>query len=265
MLKNKGGINMILTEKNGMKIEEKEEGFKITSAKGTILKLDKEGELIARIDPRDSFFSMNRMARQVVVSWLVFVQPKTKAQEEFVEVIRDILSDSAKCYVYKIATIEPSTRGISDIGYEEGADVCCKPLAAYWEEKARNFVSGSRLATLEELYLFYAYRIAMGYWTIEYVCDDSSSDGNYKDSPVSSKKKDKAGVKEVGGFKDGIGNTIKLVMKDEVPTLVGGSYEMSGKTHPVAKIFSTEEYEMFNRHYGRYADEVSGVVVISKG
>jgi len=105
----------------------------------------------------------------------------------------------------------------------------------------------------------------MGYWTIEYVCDDSSSDGNYNDSPVSSKKKDKSGAKEVGGFNDGIGNTIKLVMKDGVPTLVGGSYEMSGKTHPVAKIFSPEEYDMFNRHYGRYADEVSGVVVIKKG
>lgn len=257
---------MILYEKNGMKIEEIEDGIKITSVEGTIIKLDKQGELIEQIIPEcDYFFRMDMMARQIIVPWLIYVKPKTKAQEEFVEIIRDMLSDSTKNYDYKIARIEPSVRGISDITYEEDSDVYTAPLAAYWEEKARNFVPGhSRLATLEELYLFYAYRIAMGYWTIEYVCDDSSSDGNYDDSPVSSKKKDKSGAKEVGGFNDGIGNTIKLVMKDEVPTLVGGSYEMSGKTHSVARIISTEEYEMFNRHYGRYADEVSGVVVISK-
>jgi len=257
---------MILYEKNGIKIEEKEDGIKMTTVKGTILKLDKEGELVEQIIPTfDYFFRMDMMARQIIVPWLVYVKPKTKAQEEFVEVIRDILSDSTKCYDYKIAIIEPSPSGRDGITYDCDSDVYTAPLPSYWEEKARDLVLGySRIATLEELYLFYAYRIAMGYWTIEYVCDDSSSDGNYNDSPVSSKKKDKSGAKEVGGFNDGIGNTIKLVMKDGVPTLVGGSYEMSGKTHPVAKIFSPEEYELFNRHYGRYADEVSGVVVISK-
>lgn len=258
---------MILYEKNGMKIEEKEDGFKITTVKGTILKLDKEGELIEEITPTfDYFFRMDKMARQIVVPWLVYVKPKTKAQEEFVEVIRDMLSDSTKNYEYKIARIEPSARGCGNITYDKDSAVYRGAITAgTWEETAKEFVPGySRIATLEELYLFYAYRIAMGYWTIEYVCDDSSSDGNYNDSPVSSKEKDKSGAKEVGGFNDGIGNTIKLVMKDGVPTLVGGSYEMSGKTHPVAKIFSPEEYELFNRHYGRYADEVSGVIVISK-
>ena len=115
---------MILYEKNGIKIEEKEDGIKITTVKGTILKLDKEGELVEQIIPTfDYFFRMDMMARQIIVPWLVYVKPKTKAQEEFVEVIRDMLSDSTKCYDYKIAIIEPSPSGSDGITYDCNSDV----------------------------------------------------------------------------------------------------------------------------------------------
>ena len=254
---------MILAEKNGVKLEDNENGFILTAANGTRLRLDRNGELIEKIDYepwRKYFFKMTLDELLMVACWCKEFEPKTEKQEEFKNMVKKAMHKVN--YQYEIAIIEPVTDIRGNIDFEEGVDVYGCPRAVYWIQKAKEFAPkyNSGIATLEELYLFYAYRIAMRYWTIEYVCDDSSSDGNYDDSPISSKKKDKAGENIVGGFMDGIGNTRKLVIKDEVPTLVGGAYGYSGKKYPVAYLEKLEG--LYSIDSIRMSDEVSGVVVL---
>jgi len=60
------------------------------------------------------------------------------------------------------------------------------------------------LARPDEGDLLKAYRLAMGYWTLEYVCDNSSSAGNYRNSSNWKLALEVSGTREVGDFKDGI-------------------------------------------------------------
>lgn len=74
----------------------------------------------------------------------------------------------------------------------------------------------------------------MGLWTIEYVCDDSSSAGNYWDASNSSQGIELTGARIVGGFMDGIGNTYEIYQMKSGFALVGGCYGNSGYRSPVA-------------------------------
>ena len=212
------------------------------------------------------FFFMGKMERTKVKEWFnsvnSIVDKKEISKRNFITRVESALK--VIDYDYCIATIEPSMKA-RKLYYEPGNEVATGLSAEQWETKAKNYAPhlGSRLALPDELILWYAYRIAKGYWSLRYVCQDSSAHGNYNDSPTRKAakghtvEKDLTGVKEVGGFKDGVGNTYKIV-KNAVGTFwnFGGAYVNAGWRYPVASgepIWAS-----------RVRDRASGVVVLTK-
>ncbi|MBP3284298.1 MAG: hypothetical protein J6M02_02230, partial [Clostridia bacterium] len=115
---------------------------------------------------------------------------------------------------------------------------------------------GSDLANLYELFLWYAYRIAKGLWTLEYVCDDSSSAGNYWNSPDASHGFEVSGRRKVGGFADGVGNTYKIVSHNEGFVACGGHFVCTGVDSSAARV------NYYDHPYYAYHCIGSGVLVL---
>jgi hypothetical protein len=130
-----------------------------------------------------------------------------------------------------------------------------------WKKKASQYYYDgewySELATLCEGDLFKAYRIAIGKWTMNYVCVDSSTDGNYVNSPERSPEFDLSGAKKVGGFADGVGNTYQIFQTKSGFALVGAGYCDIEHDYPVANA----DYINNPNFIGDYG---SGVVVLKK-
>jgi len=189
------------------------------------------------------FFFMGEEERSLVSTWVDTVTPETNAQEDFIWRVVDALR--AIDYDYQIATLEPSFDENGEIFYQEGQEVGRGISFEEWENRANRFYYNSSwysaLATIHEGDLFKAYRIAKGYWTIRYVCDDSSSAGNYIDSPLGSDTFDPTGAKIVGGFKDGVGNTYEVYKKGSKYCYVGGRYVDWGSIAPVASRADTSK------------------------
>ena len=187
------------------------------------------------------FFKMGENERKIVEEWRGNIIRKG--------------SDRCKAFLYRvdgalervkhdyyIATIEPSMKA-RKLYYEPGNEAVTGLTAEQWETKAKNYAPnlGSRLASVDELILWYAYRIAKGDWSLKYVCDDSSAHGNYSNSTINNgmyktvNLQDLTGVKKVGGFKDGVGNTYKIV-KNSTDTFweFGGGFNNFGWQYPVA-------------------------------
>lgn len=182
------------------------------------------------------FFKMGEAERDLVRKWRELVSGKTTLQNNFLKVVDEALVEVKSDYW--ISTIEPTFKD-SKIHFEVNCSVAKGIHSKLWKKKAKAYApeNGSRLGTLEELALWYAYRIAKGFWSLEYVCDDSSSSGNYWDSPNSTHDFEKTGVRETGGFSDGIGNTFKLVTCKEGFALFGGYCGgFGGHASPVANI-----------------------------
>ena len=184
------------------------------------------------------FFKMGEKERTLVENWFLTHKAKTLYQEEFYGIIAIALEIID--YDYRIATIEPSISKDGEIYFHSKRKVAVSHTCAEWNRMVKNYAPeyNSKIATICELYLWYAYRIAMRYWSIEYVCDDSSKYGNYSDSPETAFRRELSGVRNVGGFCDGIGNTFKLVKHDCGYILCGGSYKSKGKYNTVAKYIS---------------------------
>lgn len=165
-------------------------------------------------------------------------------------------------YDYWIASLEPTVVN-GRIRFIEGRKVATNYMPEEWEELCKQYAPerSSRMANLYELFIWYAWRIVKGYWTFEYVTNDASSAGNYKDSPnlyaINDPRHyhhnmDKAGAKECGGYKDGQGNTCKIVTHKGKYKAVGGCYISSGKTNPIAS--TSFYYGLF--HYRTYSHAV---------
>jgi len=195
--------------------------------------------------PKDAFshfFLMGENERWKVENWLsnalMEVPENNLIQRIFLERVR--IAINVIDYDYYIATLEPSFDKDGNIFYEEGNTVAGGIKAREWARKARNYYSGeewhSELAKLEEGDLFKAYRIAMGYWTLEYVCNDSSAEGNFWDSVTSSQALEVSGAREVGGFKDGVGNTYDIYQTEFGFALVGGYYRLEGSKQPLMSV-----------------------------
>ena len=236
------------------------------------------------------FFTMGLKQKEIVRKWYCSLDLNnihSISQQEFLDIVKNAL---VFCNTYRIATIEPyvieSNEPVDEvrIGFKENQKPCCdynldiKIDCIPWiktrhhlnfdecYKASYNFARKykSDLATIEELFLWYAYRIAMGYWTLEYICDDSSSNGNYEDSPFASHNYDLTSQKTVGGFNDGIGNIYKVVKGYEKGDycVVGGMYICSGKKYPVARYdIYTKSKELMG--YPFYA-QVVPVVVLRK-
>ncbi|MBP3285267.1 MAG: hypothetical protein J6M02_07215 [Clostridia bacterium] len=203
------------------------------------------------------FFLMGKEERELVREWLSGVFPETKREKEFLEVVEEALESVG--YDYRIAVIEPSMySGSGRIFYNAGDKVARGICCNEWKVKGKEFVPewGSDLANLYELYLWYAYRIAKGLWTLEYICDDSSSAGNYWNSPDASQGFEVSGKRKVGGFYDGVGNTYKIVAHNAGFAACGGNCSNNGDNYPVADV--RERYPDLTCFYG------SGVLVLRR-
>lgn len=196
------------------------------------------------------FFLMGEAERRIARMWYNVQRAETERQKEFLNIVKKAVE--VIDYDYRIATVEPSIRKDGHITYGPTREISTDLDSYTWARKAKEFMPtyGSRLTNIYELFLWYAYRIAKGYWTIEYVADDSSRLGNYIDSSSRNLSgMELSAVREVGGFRDGIGNSYKLVKSMENTFLLcGGCYEDSGKGFPVADIVK-DNYPKYSDSY----------------
>ncbi len=231
-----------------------------------IVVLDALGKLEYEfVEPADDagklkyFFSIGEAEREKISKWLAKNNPATVAQAEFFELVR--LGLEKVDYEFKISTLEPSLDRRGRICYSPGQDVAVGLSWAEWRRRADDFYCTdewqSAIASVYELMLFKAYRIAEGYWSLEYVCDDSSAEGNYWDSPNASHFREKSGAKTVGGFADGVGNTHQIVTAGAGKVAyVGSCYYFRGTDYPVASV--SYETEVDEKSY-----DARGTAVIS--
>ena len=225
---------------NNVRFEIMDNGYVLISSTGKCTRFDALGNLVSKFNMEDSqwlkyFDYMGQTEHDVVSAWYFKQEPKTEWQQNFLYKVSDALS--VINYPYRIANIEPSIDEDGRLYFEEGRPVCIWLSTQQWLEKAFEFAPeyNSELATFEELVLWYAYRIAKGYWTLEEVCDDSSMFGNYTDAPNSTGKIEVSGKRVVGGAKDGTGNTYKITRGISYFKLSGGSFRNSGKERPIAQ------------------------------
>ena len=182
------------------------------------------------------FIKVSDEDRDKVKEWLKSCESTSNQVNDFLNIVRE--ATEMIDYEYWIAELEPSVKD-GKIYYEEDKDVGVRFTVPQWEKMARRFAKerGSRVASLHELFLWYALRIVNGLWTIEFVTRNSSTGGNYCDAPESSKQIDRTGQKICGGYKDGQGNTCKIVTIEGGYALVGGYYRRCGRDYPVAEVF----------------------------
>ncbi len=184
----------------------------------------------------DCFFKMGKPEREKIDVWLDYVSPTTVNQSKFfARVIRALKQIG---YDYYIATMEPSFDENGNIFYQKSCEVARGISRLEWVKRASMFYSDGRwhseLALLEEGDLFKAYRIACGYWTKEYVCDDSTEKSNYWDAETSTHYFEPSGEREIGGFCDGVGNTVELYRYNDGFADVGGCYIYQGGSFPIS-------------------------------
>ena len=178
------------------------------------------------------FITMNDGKIRKVKEWYKDQNPNTVRENRILADVSIALEIVNK--PYKVSTMEC---GVIDgkIYYQKGA-IIEESLNCYeWEKKARQFAPGygSDIATLYEAALWYAYRVAVGFWNLDYVCNNSFGKGNYRDSTGASLRYESAGVRMVGGARDGIGNTYRLVKLRREFLLGGGAFYNLGKNFPV--------------------------------
>ena len=199
------------------------------------------------------FVPITSKERKEVEKWLEEPKEETRS-EEYMKIMKEALE--AVKYDYWIANIEPSVEN-GKIIYQEGLKVAIGIVAEEWEELCRDYnpKRGSRLANLYELFIWYALRAARGYWTYEKIMQDSDRLGNYSGANIRYSKKDLrrykkglelAGARECGGYKDGQGNTCKIVTHKGKFLAVGGCYKVSGRKYPIG--CTSSYYGVFKLH-----------------
>lgn len=205
------------------------------------------------------FDFMGKEQREITKQWYYDAKPITWKQKDFFDSVGEALDAVDKDY--SIANLEPSVDENFKIYYREGKNVARYYSCRRWRRMAKAFNPEleSALATKHQLVLWYAYRIAMGFWTLHYVCDDSSSAGNYWNSPNAKHDFERTGTRKVGGAKDGIGNTSKIVTdtEEDIFFIFGGDCGMNGE------IFSVADFGRVPDSYKEQGYSV-GVVVLNK-
>lgn len=205
------------------------------------------------------FDFMGKEQREITRQWYCAVKSMTWCQGNFLDLVGKALDLVDKDYF--IATMEPSVDENFKIYYQKGDKVARYYSCRQWKWMAKAFAPEleSTLATKYQLVLWYAYRIAIGYWTLSYVCDDSSAAGNYWNSPNATHDFEVTGAREVGGANDGVGNTSKIVTDDgeDAFLIFGGDCGVSGQLFPVADIDRVSDSN-------KGESSSSGVVVINK-
>ena len=180
------------------------------------------------------FKAIGNTEKEQIGSWCKVQEAQTEKQEFYL----NVLARTRKYGIadFCIATLEPSVKN-GKIYYQKGEKVAKGFTLEEWDKMAKEFCPerNSRLATLEELFLFYAYRNAQDLWSISDVCDSSIGIGNFFDAPKAKNGFETSGHRETAGYFDGIGNTSKICRYDDlVFTVTGGHFDKSGADYPVA-------------------------------
>jgi len=235
------------------------EGYEHVAVKG------ENGELIVRLIPNSSQMSCDKAKfftqitaedREKVKKWLAKQQGKTKNEKSFLTRVKEALK--AVNYEYWIANLEPAVTA-GKIYYAEGNAVGVRFSINQWSQMAKEYAPerGSRLSNEYELYIWYALRIVNGLWTLDYVANDSSSAGNYRNAPGATHSMEKTGARKCGGFCDGQGNSYKIVTREGGYALVGGYYYGDGYRYPMADVCCYDDP-------GFILYDSSGVLVLTK-
>lgn len=191
---------------------------KMKKNKGKLSSSSKRNELKM---PNSYFFKIGSKEKEIINEWYKNQKGVTGKQRKFLTDLRKALEKVD--YDYEIAFIEPSIDKKGNIFYKEGEKIAVGISSVEWEEKAKDFAPqyNSCLATCEEVYLWYAYRVATGYWNLSYVCDDIVEN---EDEKTEIKKELKVSAEHViGGAKDGVDNTMKIVKYESDLALMGYS------------------------------------------
>jgi len=184
------------------------------------------------------FTKISEQDREKVRKWLETEKDSknhTKREKEFLEILREAIP--VIDYEYWVANIEPHVRN-GKIFYSAGERIVIGVYGNQWIEMATDYAPerGSRIANLYELFIWYALRIVNGFWTLDYVANDSSTAGNYWNAPRAFKTLERTGVRKCGGYCDGQGNTYKIVTHEDGIAYVGGDYYYKGSNFPVANV-----------------------------
>ena len=117
------------------------------------------------------FFRIGNVERNVVAHWFTTVTPSTQNQKDFLAMVGEAIS--VIDYDYLISSIDPSINENGEIYFEEGESVATNLSDATWEKLAKEFAPelNSDIASLHELFLWYAYNIATGKYHLEFICD----------------------------------------------------------------------------------------------
>lgn len=189
------------------RIVETDYGFLVISDDGERVAFDKTFTMLASTREIDkpsfaNFSFINDDDLCLIKEWYLVQNPKDYRQKQFLTIVEEALFNVD--YVYGIALLEPSGNKES-IYYKTGSEILTGLTSTEWEVLAKTFCTfgnlKSELANIYELFLWYAYRAAMGYWTLEYICAEIELADEEKES----------GQIECGGFYDGVLNTYKIV------------------------------------------------------
>lgn len=201
------------------------------------------------------FSHIGKREKYKTVQWYVPIRASTEKQRKFLHYLEQAFEKIN--YDFWIATIEPSKDEKGKLFFENGGEVAVGMNAPECEIKAKQFAPEyeSDLATVYELFLWYGYRLAMGYWNISYVCDDLME----LYSNLAEKKLDMSGDKNIGGAKDGIRNTAKIVKIGEDYAVVGDAITKDNYTKSMTKVEVIPQEEILKKQ-----NFASPVVVLKK-
>lgn len=187
-----------------------------------------------RVHEEDYFFWITSKERKEVRDWVRCNKFKKRQEKIFLANLREALNKVD--YDFAISTIEPTIKA-GKLFFSEGEQVAvgytCEELYELCEQY--NPPKGSRMANLYELFIWYAYRIIKGYWTLNFVVADSNG-ANYWSSKDAAHALEKTGARTCGGFKDGQGNTYKIVKCKSIFVAVGGWYTREGEEYSIADV-----------------------------
>ena len=204
------------------------------------------------------FTKISAKDRECVKEWLESQRGIKKSKERiFLEKVVEAVQKID--YDYWIATLEPSVAN-GNIYYAEVEEVGVGFSCVQWKQMAKQFAPerNSRLAMQQELILWYALRIAKGFWTLNYVCYSCLSEEIYKRRIWKDVKiMEKTGARVCGGYKDGLGNTYKIVTDKESFMTISGCI-IDETCYPISKVCSVCIYDDCPNDCG------TGVIVLTK-
>ena len=231
-------------------------GEKKEAKNGKVIEVyeDSDNALVIKETQIPMFFHMTKERRNEVAKWFANQVATTDSETRFLNVIRDALEKID--YDYEILTVPLKVEvenGIilRAIFTREEDSHTIKTIRTQVFKKCIEFFEyflkneNTMLASIHELFLWYAWRIYKNWWNINSVCNDSSKEGNYSYyTQVYQEKCERywPESKVSGGFYDAIGEFSKMVKIDDEHFAICGDCGIECKPRRAIGEFS--EYQI---------------------